>query len=61
MPYLLKRAPMLERAPALEVEPRFWHEIFNERLPRMSVPFFLSKGVLIWKIEFKGGAHLGIT
>ena len=47
-----------ERLPRVSVP--FWREIFNECLLRMNAPF-LSGGALIWKIVFKGDAHLGIT
>ena len=41
-PYLLERAPMLERAPP-RISAPFWHKISNECLPQMSAPLFSQK------------------
>ena len=32
------------KSTSLELEAPFWHEIFNDCLPRMSVPLFSQKG-----------------
>ena len=38
-----------QKSTSLELEAPFWHEAFNECLPRMSVPLFSQNGHLFEK------------
>ena len=66
--FILKRhfvlkIPFTRKSASLELAPRFWQEIFNERLPRMSAPIFFQKersfekrylwGAVIWESHKK--------